>query len=183
DVLFFVLPLVLIYSQVADAMNWAINPLDWRVNNFVRWQVPLVKKGFPLTVDAVHIEGVYLSQGYAHSLVTRSEFLKNKSVKQINNRSIYFTVDSYLIPHISGILPWQEFADPFEAISKKYYDRLIESVIKSPFDEIYFDARDEKKLIWYGGMFQMVRRDLSKDFEKVRVESGWEIWRRIPHLN
>jgi len=183
DVLFFVLPLVLIYSQAADAMNWAINPFDWRVNNFVRWQVPLVKKGFPLTVDAVHIEGVYLSQGYAHSLVTRSEFLKNKSVKQINNRSIYFTVDSYLIPHISGILPWQEFADPFEAISKKYYDRLIESVIKSPFDEIYFDARDEKKLIWYGGMFQMVRRDLSKDFEKVRVESGWEIWRRIPHLN
>ena len=183
DVLFFVLPLVLIYSQVADAMNWAINPLDWRVNNFVRWQVPLVKKGFPLTVDAVHIEGVYLSQGYAHSLVTRSEFLKNKSVKQINNRSIYFTVDSYLIPHISGILPWQEFADPFEAISKKYYDRLIESVIKSPFDEIYFDARDEKKLIWYGGMFQMVRKDLSKDFEKVRVESGWEIWRRTPHLN
>ena len=60
---------------------------------------------------------------------------------------------------------------------------MIESVINSPFDEIYFDARDEKNLIWYGWMFQMVRRDLSKDFEKVRVESGWEIWRRIPHLN
>ncbi len=183
DVLFFVLPLVLVYSQASDAMNWAINPFDWRVNNFVRWQVPLVKKGSPQTVDAVHVGGVYLSQGYAHSLVTRSEFLKNKSVKQINNRSIYFTVDSYLIPHTSGILPFQEFADPFEAINKKYYDRLIESVIKSPFDEIYFDARDEKKLIWYGGMFQMVRKDLSKDFEKVRVESGWEIWRRTPHLN
>jgi len=32
-------------------------------------------------------------------------------------------------------------------------------------------------------MFQMVRKDLSKDFEKVRVESGWEIWRRIPNKN
>lgn len=183
DILVFVLPLILISSQAADAMNWAINPLDWRVNNFVRWQVPLVKKGAPLTVDAVIIGGVYLSQGYAHSLVTRSKFLKSKSVKQINNRSVYFTVDSYLIPHTSEILPFQEFADPFEAINKKYYDRLIESVIKYPLDEIYFDARDEKTLVWYGGMFQMVRKDLSKDFEKVRVESGWEIWRRIPQMN
>ena len=66
-------------------------------------------------------------------------------------------------------------------LDDKTFDTLEKFDI--PFDEIYFDARDEKKLIWYGGMFQMVRSDLSKDFEKVRVESGWEIWRRIPHLN
>ena len=183
DVLFLVLPLVLIYSQAADAMNWAINPFDWRVNNFVRWQVPLVKKGLPQTVDAVHIGGVYLSQGYAHSLVVRSGFLKSKAVKSIDQRAIYFTPDSFLIPRVSGILSWQEFSDPLEAMNKKYYDRMIQSVKNSVFDEIYFEARDEKKLLNYGGMFQMVRRDLSKDFEKVRVESGWEIWRRIPHLN
>ncbi len=182
DFLFFVLPLVLICSQAADAMNWTINPFDWQVNNFIRWQVPLVKKGSHLTVDAVHIGGVYLAQGYAHSLVTRAEFLNNKSEKMANNRAIYFTPDSFLIPRFSGVLFWQEFTDPLEAMNKKNYDRMIESVIKSSFDEIYFDARDETKLIWYGSMFKMVRKDLSKDFEKVRVESGWEIWRRITPL-
>ena len=66
-----------------------------------------------------------------------------------------------------------------EAMTKVHYDHLIQSVLNSPFDEIYFDARDEKSLVWYGGMFQMVRRDLGKHFQKVGVESGWEIWKRI----
>jgi hypothetical protein len=174
---------VLVYSQASDAMTWAINPLDWRVNNSDRWQVPLVKKGSPQTVDAVHIGGVYLSQGYAHSLIVRSDFLKSNSIKSIGQRAIYFTPDSFLIPRVSGVLSWQEFSDPLEAMNKKYYDRMIQSVIMSSFKEIYFDARDERELLHYGGMFQMVRRDLSNDFEKVRLESGWEIWRRIPNNN
>jgi len=99
------------------------------------------------------------------------------------DRIVFFTPDSYLLTRFANIYPYQIFSDPVVALKKTNYLKMIESVIKSPFDEIYFDARDEKNLIWYGWMFQMVRRDLSNDFEKVRVESGWEIWRRIPQQN
>lgn len=176
---FLSLILILIISQAIDAINWNINPFDWKINNFARWQVPLVKKGKPSNNDSVLSGNVYISHGYANILFNRGRFLKDKAKIFPNNRLVYFTVDSFLIPRVSGVLPWQEFPDPLEAMTKKHYDKNINSIINSPFDEIYFDARDEKKLIWYGAMFQMVRKDLSSNFEKVGIESGWEIWRRI----
>ena len=42
------------------------------------------------------------------------------------------------------------FSDPVVVLKKTNYLKMIESVIKSPFDVIYFDARDEQNLIWYG---------------------------------
>ena len=111
--------------------------------------------------------------------------MKIKDILQSKRRIkiIFFTPDSYLLPRFSNIYPYQIFSDPVVALKKAIYLKMIDRVINSSFDEIYFDARDEKNLIWYGWMFQMVRKDLSNDFEKVRVESGWEIWRRIPKLN
>ena len=124
-----------------------------------------------------------MPKSYWESLKMRSDFLVKQNESNISNRIVFFTPDSYLLSRFANIYPYQIFSDPVVALKKTNYLKMIESVIKSPFDEIYFDARDEKNLIWYGWMFQMVRRDLSNDFEKVRVESGWEIWRRIPHLN
>jgi hypothetical protein len=124
-----------------------------------------------------------MPKSYWESLKMRSDFLVMQNESNISHRIVFFTPDSYLLSRFTNIYPYQIFSDPVVALKKTNYLKMIESVIKSPFDEIYFDARDEKNLIWYGWMFQMVRKDLSKDFEKVRVESGWEIWRRIPKLN
>jgi hypothetical protein len=124
-----------------------------------------------------------MPKSYWESLKMRSDFLVKQNESNISDRIVFFTPDSYLLSRFANIYPYQIFSDPVVALKKTNYLKMIESVIKYPFDEIYFDARDEKNLIWYGWMFQMVRSDLSNDFEKVRVESGWEIWRRIPHLN
>lgn len=173
------LSLILIISQAYDAVSWSLNPKKWGVNA-IRWQVPLVRKGVPLTKDAVGVGHAYVAQPYAHSLVTRGNLLRDKAQAAGCKRLVYFTVDSFLMPRVSGILPWQEFPDPLEAMTKKHYDRMIQAVVSSPYDEIYFDVRDEKKLVYYTAMFQMVRRDLADHFQKAGVESGWEIWKRIP---
>jgi len=130
--------------------------------------------------DAIFYNRVYLPKSYWESLKIRSEFLIKQNEGNLSNRMVFFTPDSYLLPRFSKVYPYQIFSDPVVALKKNIYLEMIKSVINSPFEEIYFDSRDEKKLIWYGWMFQMVRRDLSNDFEKVRVESGWEIWKRIP---
>ena len=174
---------ILLLIKSSYGIDWSWNPLEWNVKNDFRWQVPLVKKGRPLVDDSVFYNRVYMPKSYWESLKMRSDFLVKQNESNISNRIVFFTPDSYLLSRFANIYPYQIFSDPVVALKKTNYLKMIESVIKSPFNEIYFDARDEKNLIWYGWMFQMVRRDLSNDFEKVRVESGWEIWRRIPHLN
>ena len=164
-------------------IEWSWNPLEWNVKNDFRWQVPLVKKGRPLVDDSVFYNRVYMPKSYWESLKMRSDFLVKQNERNISDRIVFFTPDSYLLSRFANVYPYQIFSDPVVALKKTNYLKMIESVIKSPFDEIYFDARDEKNLIWYGWMFQMVRKDLSNDFEKVRVESGWEIWRRISNKN
>jgi hypothetical protein len=164
-------------------IEWSWNPLEWNVKNDFRWQVPLVKKGRPLVDDSVFYNRVYMPKSYWESLKMRSDFLVKQNKRNISDRIVFFTPDSYLLSRFANVYPYQIFSDPVVALKKTNYLKMIESVIKSPFDEIYFDARDEKNLIWYGWMFQMVSKDLSNDFEKVRVESGWEIWRRISNKN
>lgn len=169
---------ILLGTQAADSLVWSISPWKTEVNNGNKWTAPLVAKGQPLTPDAVHFDRVFLPQPYAHSLMQRAGFLKKKAAEQGKKRLIYFTVDSFLLPRASRVLPWQEFPDPLEAMTKSHYDSLIQSVIQSDFDEIYFDARDERKLVYYGGLFHQLRRDLSDHFEKTTVQSEWESWRR-----
>ena len=54
---------------------------------------------------------------------------------------MYFTVDSYMMPRVSSVLPLQEFTDPSEALTRSSYDRLLSSILKAPVDEVYVDAR------------------------------------------
>ena len=166
--------------QLQGVVQWSLKPWKWQLStNPLKWGVPVVRVGQPLAANAIDMGNAYISQEYHRSLTQRGEFLKKRALGLPSKRLVYFTVDSYLIPRFANILPWQEYPDPLEAMSKDHYDRLIRNVIQSPFDEIYFDARDEKSLVWYGGMFQMVRHDLGEHFQKVGVESGWEIWKRI----
>jgi hypothetical protein len=99
-----------------------------------------------------------MPKSYWESLKSRSDFLVKKNENNISDRIIFFTPDSYLLPRFSNIYPYQIFSDPVVALKKAIYLKMIDRVINSSFDEIYFDARDEKNLIWYGWMFQMVRK-------------------------
>ena len=174
------LALGIIGFQLQGVVQWSLKPWKWQLStNPLKWGVPVVRVGQPLAADAIDMGNAYISKGYHRSLSQRGEFLKKRSLEISSKRLVYFTVDSYLMPRFSNILPWQEYPDPLEAMNRQYYERLIRNVVQSPFNEIYFDARDEKSLVWYGGMFQMVRRDLGEHFQKVGVESGWEIWKRI----
>ena len=171
--------LVILLGKSLDGVLWSWNPFSWDVKNQMRWQVPLVKKGHPLSSEAVFSQRCYFSLKYWQSLKEKSDFLMANDKPFGVSQKIFFSTDSYMLPRISGVLPYQVYSDPIMTLNKPTYERMLNKVIDSPFDEIYFDARDEKSLVWYGGMFQMVRRDLGEHFQKVGVESGWEIWKRI----
>ena len=79
-------------------------------------------------------------------------------------------------------MPLQEFVDPSEALTRSSYDRLLMSLLNAPVDEIYVDASNAAELIWYGGIFDLLRRDLSRRFERDGIQHGWEIWRRRTQL-
>jgi len=170
---------VFLLIKSSNSIEWSWNPLQWNVKNDFRWQVPLVKKGNPSIDDSVFYSRVYFPRAYWESLKMRGDFLAGRIENNPLDKLVFFSPDSYLLPRFSNIYPYQIFSDPIVALKKSNYLDMLKLVINSSFDEIYFDARDETKLIWYGWIFKMVRKDLSKDFEKVGVESGWEIWRRI----
>ena len=174
-----ILVFLVVFGKSLDVVQWSWNPFKWDVKNQMRWQVSLSKRKNPEKPNAIYYGRTFLSADYWHDLKLKSDFLISKIDFRKVPKLVFFTTDSYLLPRISGILPFQFSSDPILALNKSSYDKMLLRVIQSPFDEIYFDARDEKSLVWYGGMFQMVRRDLGEHFQKVGVESGWEIWKRI----
>jgi hypothetical protein len=157
-------------------VEWSWNPMAWRVK-LLRAGAPLVWRGELGKRKPPRISRVYLPQSYAESLRDRAGYLREKSG---GRRLIYFTVDSYLMPRLSGVLPLQPYTDPIEALTRSRYDRLLNAVVTAPVDEVYVDGRNAAELIWYGGMFDLLRRDLGRQFDRVGLEHGWEVWRRRP---
>jgi hypothetical protein len=165
----------LVASRVIE---WSSSPFRFAVKS-TRSGVPLVRRADVKKPGPPRISKAYLAPAYARSLRDRGDYLRSKAR---GGRLVYFTVDSYLMPRVSTVLPLQEFADPIEALTRSSYDRLLHSVLKAPVDEVYIDARNAADLIWYGGMFDLLRRDLSRRFERHGIEHGWEIWRRRSEL-
>ncbi len=156
--------------------EWSWNPSQWTVKCF-RFGMPLVGRDKVRTKSQPRISKAYLPKTYADSLQDRAAYLRRVAG---GHRLVYFTVDSYLMPRLSGVLPLQQYTDPVEAFTKPAYDRLLSSVLKAPVNEVYVDSRDAADLIWYGRMFDLLRRDLSRRFQCDGIEHGWEIWRRRP---
>ena len=172
--------LVLCHAGVVASrvIGWSWNPRECTVKCF-RWGVPLVRRGEITPPNQPKISKAYLPQTYIDSLQDRADYLRSVAG---GRRLVYFTVDSYLMPRLSSVLPLQEFPDPIEALTKSSYKRLLRSVLKAPVNEVYIDSRNAADLVWYGGMFDLLRRDLSHRFQRACVEHGWEIWRRRPEL-
>jgi hypothetical protein len=157
-------------------VEWSWNPMDWKVK-LIRAGAPMLGPGEVGDPKPPRISRVYLPQPYADSLRDRARYLRKKSR---GRRLVYFTVDSYLMPRLSGVLPLQPYTDPVEALTRSRYVRLLNAVVKAPVDEVYVDSRNAAELIWYGGMFDLLRQDLARRFDRVGVEHGWEVWRRRP---
>jgi hypothetical protein len=165
----------LVASRVIE---WTGYPLKFTVKSG-RVSVPLVRRSDVKKPRSPMISKAYMSREYANSVRDRANFLRSKAR---GSRLVYFTVDSYLMPRVSGVMPLQEFVDPSEALTRPSYDRLLMSLLHAPVDEVYVDARNAADLIWYGGVFDLLRRDLSRRFEREGAEHGWEIWRRRTEL-
>lgn len=161
--------------RVAGAIEWSWDPRDWRVKT-TRWHVPLADRGKPAVAGAPLVSRLYLPPAYAAEVTQRADFLRARAGSE--KRLIYFSADSYLMPRLAGVLPLQEYIDPCEALDRRSYDRLLAFIRDSGRAELYLEARDESAVVWYGKMFQVLRKDLSAHFRLARVESGWEIWER-----
>jgi hypothetical protein len=159
------------------AMEWHYNPMKWAVKTQY-WGVPLLAKGVQPNQPSAYVGKAYLPLAYAQDLTRRADYLRHKA-DAAGGRVVYFTVDSYLMPRVSGVLSWQEFPDPVEALDRATYHRLLESVFASGQREIYVDARDAGSLVWYGTeVFTLLRNDLAACYRLERVEEGWEVWVR-----
>ena len=173
---------ILVFSQSAlvasRVIEWSDYPFRLKVNSG-RSGIPLVRRSDVKKPAPPRISKAYMAPSYARSLKDRADYLRSTAR---GRRLVYFTVDSYLMPRVSGVLPLQEFADPSEALTRSSYDRLLYSVLKAPVDEVYIDSRNAADLIWYGGIFDLLRRDLSRRFQYDGIEHGWEIWRRRSEL-
>jgi hypothetical protein len=165
--------------MASRVIEWSWNPSQWAVNSRGRWGVPLVRRGEIRPPNQPRISKAYLPKTYADSLQDRADYLRTVAR---GRRLVYFTVDSYLMPRVSSVLPLQQYPDPIEAHIKPSYDRLLSSVLKSSVEEVYVDSRNSADLIWYGRVFDLLRRDLARRFECQAVEHGWEIWRRRPEI-
>jgi hypothetical protein len=164
--------------MASRVIEWSWNPSQWAVK-CGRWGVPLVRRGEIRPPNQLRISKAYLSKSYADSLQDRAAYLRKVAR---GRRLVYFTVDSYLMPRLSSVLPLQQYPDPIEAHTKPSYDRLLSFVLKAPVNEVYVDSRNAADLIWYGRIFDLLRRDLSRRFQCEGIEHGWEIWRRRPEI-
>src|SRR5262249_23624203 len=158
----------------ARVIEWSWNPLACAIR-CNRHGVPVIRPGKHVLAKSSRISKAYLGPAYAASLADRANYLRNVAG---GRRIVYFTVDSYLMPRVSRVLSLQEFADPIEALTRSSYDRLLYSILKAPVDQVYVDSRNAAELIWYGGVFDLLKRDLGRRFERQGVEHGWEVWRR-----
>jgi hypothetical protein len=168
--------LILCHSGIVASrvIDWSWNPSALAVKP-LRWGIPLVWKGSQSPADPPRFSKAYLPESYSASLRERAGYLRRVAC---GRRLVYFTIDSYLMPRLSHVLPLQEFSDPAQALTRSSYDRLLRSVVKAPVETVYIDSRRCADLIWYGGMFDLLRKDLSRRFQCEGVEHGWEIWRR-----
>jgi hypothetical protein len=164
--------------MASRVIEWSWNPSQWTVK-CSRWGVPLVGHGQITPPNQPRISKAYLPKTYADSLRDRAAYLRRMAQ---GRRLVYFTVDSYLMPRLSSVIPLQRYSDPSEAFTKSSYDRLLSSILKAPVQEVYVDSRNAAELVWYGQMFDLLRRDLSRRFQCEGIEHGWEIWRRRPEI-
>jgi len=144
-----------------------------------RWGLEVMRRGAQ-SQPAKVVSGVYLPADIAAELEEKSAFIKEASRQ---GPAMYFTVNSFLIPKLSGVQPPFPFSDTFaEVVTKKDYATLISMVLTKNPEHIYFDALDCKLLGGKGWRlyYQQLRKDLSSNYAMEREEAGWEIWRRKP---
>jgi len=85
------------------------------------------------------------------------------------------------MPRVSGVEPAKEFAHLMEALDRESYERLVLSLVTSEKNDNYFDyfdSRKEEELMYYWGLYHMLRRDINGHFHIARVDRGWEVWER-----
>jgi len=166
------LVLLCVLPKAFASVDWSWDPRGWRVHT-MRWSVPLVSASKAPT--GTLISDVYCSPAYADALLQRANFLKEQAHGQ---RLVYFTLDSYLMPRLAGVIPLQAHVDPGGLPTRFSYERFLKSLFELDVAELYVDSRNAAEVVYYGGVFQLLLQDLATRYHLARVESGWEIWRR-----
>ncbi len=138
---------------------------------------------------ATRLSGVYFpNERRAAELWVKARFLKSLDRSR---PVIYLTVDSYLIPKVSGVWPALPLVDVFwESLTPRQYAKLLRRIVASGVDVIYFDSDESiasyrtplhpplPPLPGSREFFRELRKDLAPHFERSEVTSGWEVWKR-----
>ena len=145
---------------------------------------------------ATRLSGVYLpNDRRTGALIDKAEHLRFLSLR---GPVAYCTVDSYLIPKVSHVWPGLPFADSFwECVTRKNYEKLLARLRSGSVETVLLDAEESiadcpppegvqlrKELSWppfslaAREFYRSFRVDLARDYERIGVEHGWEVWRR-----
>ena len=162
----------------------------------IRDELPLYRRGIQLIAHppapdtAAVLSGVYFPNGLRAQFVEKkAAYLRKASAR---GQVVYFTVDSYLIPKVSGVPSKIPVADAYwESRTSQEYERLLRCVVGSAADTIYFDSDESiaypaepsnpDAALPFPGMHDFYRRlrtDLSRHFQPAGVVNGWERWQR-----
>jgi hypothetical protein len=164
----------------------------------VKAQWPLYRDGLRLIVRgpdenaATLLSGVYFPNGRRAAVVReKAAFLSEVGRK---GPVIYFTVDSYLVPKLSGVWSAVPMSDVYwESTTRRQYNKLLKRVVSSGAEKIYFDSEESvirqpsprypRPTPSIPGLLEFhrqLRQDLSRYYERESVVHGWERWRRRP---
>ena len=182
------LPLIVAAASLAlivGPYTIALAQLEWP---YYRRGIQLVLRP-PDRKGAVRLSGVDFPRSHrAAEIVRKAAYLREQARGQ---PLIYFTVDSYLVPKISGVWAALPASEVFwESVTRPQYERLIQRVIRSDAAYLYFDDEEsisprqtstvpmDKPLPGTREFFRQLRVDLSPHYELETVVGGWERWRQ-----
>ncbi len=131
------------------------------------------------------VSGVLLPEATARELAKKSD-LVNRLAGGTHARGsgkdlVYFTVNSFLMPKLSGIPAGVPFGSVFaETFTRKSYDELVALTLKRDPAVILFDDPDSPLagLPPERSFYARLRKDLSHRYIRTGLMDGWEIWER-----
>jgi hypothetical protein len=156
---------------IVDAIRYN---LECSPTSRTSWSAP----GLALPPGTAELSGIILRKDLAKQIEAKTRALVRIGRDE---RSMFLTLHSYLIPKLSGLPPDLPIGDLVgESLKRSDYDRFLNYVKTSTAREIYVDPLEEsdRGTNYYFDFYTMLLHDLEAAYRFDRSVDGWEIWVR-----
>lgn len=123
-------------------------------------------------VEGAVVSGVRFEEEYGRELISKSNYLRDNFGE---DSIVYFTQDSFVMPLLVGQLSAIPILDPGECFDRTRFDTVVQSVLQSRKDWIFFDvpSRDDHTL---REIQDQIKAAISGRYHHSKTVSHWECW-------